>query len=165
MLKAQVNDKTFEIVANDNAVLIDGQPLLWDIAAVQAGKFHILYNNRSYNAQVIEADYQNKSFQIQINQNQYTIAVKDRFDILLEQLGMGNASAKKVNDLKAPMPGLVVALKVQVGDVVKKGDTLLILEAMKMENVLKATGDGKVKSIKVNAKENVEKNQVMIEFE
>ncbi len=165
MLKAQVNDKTFEITQTDATILVNGQPLGWDIATVDAGKFHILFNNRSYNAQVVEADYQNKSFQIQINQNQYTIAVKDRFDILLEQLGMGNASAKKVNDLKAPMPGLVVAIKVQVGDVIKKGDTLLILEAMKMENVLKATGDGKVKSIKVNAKENVEKNQVMIEFE
>jgi biotin carboxyl carrier protein len=93
------------------------------------------------------------------------VNVKDRFDILLEQLGMANAGVAKVNDLKAPMPGLIVSIQVQVGDNIKKGDSLLILEAMKMENVLKATGEGKIKNIKVNTRQNVEKNQVLIEFE
>jgi biotin carboxyl carrier protein len=102
---------------------------------------------------------------IKINKSKYSIELKDRFDILLDQLGMGNANTAKVNDIKAPMPGLIVDIKVQVGDTVKKGDTILILEAMKMENVLKASGEGKIKAIKVSAKQNVEKNQVMIEFE
>jgi len=118
-----------------------------------------------YNAEVLEANYQSKSFLIKINKSKYSIELKDRFDILLDQLGMGNANAAKVNDIKAPMPGLIVDIKVQVGDTVKKGDTILILEAMKMENVLKASGEGKIKAIKVSAKQNVEKNQVMIEFE
>ena len=124
-----------------------------------------LYKNRSFNAEILEADYQAKSFLIKINKNQYTVSAKDRFDILLDQLGMSNANASKVNDLKAPMPGLIVDIKVQVGDVVKKGDIILILEAMKMENVLKSAGDGTVKAIKVTPKQNVEKNQVLIEFE
>ena len=71
---------------------------------------------------------------------------------------------RSVNDLKAPMPGLIVDIKVQVGNAVKKGDIVLILEAMKMENVLKSAGDGTVKAIKVTPKQNVEKNQVLIEF-
>jgi acetyl/propionyl-CoA carboxylase alpha subunit len=165
MLKASVNNKTFDIHQASSETTINGQNFNWDIAVASNGQFHILYNNRSYNAEVLEADYQSKAFLIKINNNVYSIAVKDRFDILLDQLGMGNATAKKVNDLKAPMPGLVVDIKVSVGDIIKKGDTLLILEAMKMENVLKAQGDAKVKAIKVNAKENVDKNQVMIEFE
>ena len=132
---------------------------------IKDGNFHILYNNRSFNAEVLEADYQTKSFLIKINKSKYSISLKDRFDILLDQLGMSNASAVKVNDLKAPMPGFIVDIKVQVGDTVKKGDTILILEAMKMENILKASGDGKIKAIKIVAKQNVEKNQVMIEFE
>ena len=78
---------------------------------------------------------------------------------------MNTANTAKINDLKAPMPGLIVDIKVQVGDTVKKGDTILILEAMKMENILKASGDGKIKAIKISIKQNVEKNQVMIEFE
>lgn len=165
MLKATINEKTFTIQSDKSGTSINEQTLDWDIVEVRNNHFHILYNNRSYNAEVLEADYQAKSFLLKINKNQYVVNVKDRFDILLEQLGMTNTTSTKVNDLKAPMPGLIVQIQVQIGDNIKKGDSLLILEAMKMENVLKAVGDGKVKSIKVNPKQNVEKNQVLIEFE
>ncbi len=165
MLKALVNQQTFDIISDKSGTSINGTPLEWDILEVRNNIFHILFQNRSYNAEVLEADYQTKSFLLKINRNQYLVNVKDRFDILLEQLGMANAGSAKVNDLKAPMPGLIVSIQVQVGDSIKKGDSLLILEAMKMENVLKATGEGKIKSIKVNPRQNVEKNQVLIEFE
>ena len=165
MLKATINNQTFDIQSNKSEISVNSQPFKWDMVEIKDGNFHILYNNRSFNAEVLEADYQTKSFLIKINKSKYSISLKDRFDILLDQLGMSNASAVKVNDLKAPMPGLIVDIKVQVGDTVKKGDTILILEAMKMENILKASGDGKIKAIKIVAKQNVEKNQVMIEFE
>lgn len=165
MLKATVNAQTFDIQADKAEITVNAQPFNWDMVEIKDGNFHILYNNRSFNAEVLEADYQTKSFLIKINNSKYSIAVKDRFDILLDQMGMSNANTAKVNDLKAPMPGLIVDIKVQVGDTVKKGDIILILEAMKMENVLKASGDGKIKAIKIVAKQNVEKNQVMIEFE
>ncbi|MDR6560062.1 MULTISPECIES: acetyl-CoA carboxylase biotin carboxyl carrier protein subunit [unclassified Arcicella] len=165
MLKATVNQQTFNIVSDKTGTTIDEQPLDWDIVEIRNNHFHILYNNRSYNAEVLEADYQAKSFLIKMNNRQYVVNVKDRFDILLEQLGMSETASTKVNDLKAPMPGLIVSLLVQIGDSIKKGDSLLILEAMKMENVLKATGEGIIKNIKVSNKQNVEKNQVLIEFE
>ena len=165
MLKATINNQTFDIQSNKSEISVNSQPFKWDMVEIKDGNFHILYNNRSFNAEVLEADYQSKSFLIKINKSKYSISLKDRFDILLDQLGLSNADATKVNDLKAPMPGLIVDIKVQVGDSVKKGDTILILEAMKMENVLKASGDGKIKAIKISAKQNVEKNQIMIEFE
>lgn len=165
MLKATVNTQTFDIQSDKAEITVNTQPFNWDMVEIKDGNFHILYNNRSFNAEVLEADYQTKSFLIKINNSKYSISVKDRFDILLDQMGMSNANMAKVNDLKAPMPGLIVDIKVQVGDTVKKGDTILILEAMKMENVLKASGDGIVKNIKIAPKQNVEKNQVMIEFE
>ena len=62
------------------------------------------------------------------------------------------------------MPGLIIQLLVKDGDEVKSGDTLLILEAMKMENIIKAPGDATVKSVKVRKGDGVEKNQVLIEF-
>jgi biotin carboxyl carrier protein len=62
------------------------------------------------------------------------------------------------------MPGLIVDIKVEAGQEVKKGDPILILEAMKMENIIKSPGDGVVKAIKVNPRDNVEKNQVLIQF-
>jgi biotin carboxyl carrier protein len=63
------------------------------------------------------------------------------------------------------MPGLVISILVEEGQEVQKGDSLLILEAMKMENVIKAAGKGVVKSIKVQQKNAVEKNQILIEME
>jgi biotin carboxyl carrier protein len=62
------------------------------------------------------------------------------------------------------MPGLIIDLKVKAGDAVKPGDQLLILEAMKMENILKSQGEGTVKTVKVNKGDTVEKGQVLIEF-
>jgi biotin carboxyl carrier protein len=165
MLKAAVKSQTFDIQSDKNEISVNSQPFKWDMVEVKDGNFHVIYNNRSFNAEVLEADYQAKSFLIKINNTKYPVSVKDRFDILLDQLGMSNANSSKVNDLKAPMPGLIVDIKVKVGDTVKKGDTILILEAMKMENVLKATGEGIIKAIKITPKQNVEKNQVMIEFE
>ncbi len=77
----------------------------------------------------------------------HSVQLKDKTDILLEKMGMGSAASNKLNDLKAPMPGLIYDLKVAVGDEVQKGDVLLILVAMKMENAIKATGNGKVKAL------------------
>jgi biotin carboxyl carrier protein len=73
--------------------------------------------------------------------------------------------ARKVNDIKAPMPGLVLKVLVTPGQAIKKGDPVLILEAMKMENVFKATSDATVKEIKVAELTAVEKGEVLIVLE
>ena len=78
---------------------------------------------------------------------------------------MSSTASAKLNNLKAPMPGLIYEMKVKIGDEVKKGDVLLILVAMKMENAIKAAGDGIVKSIKTNTGDSVEKGQLIMEFE
>jgi biotin carboxyl carrier protein len=77
---------------------------------------------------------------------------------------MNNLQNNSAKEIKAPMPGLIFDIKVKEGDEVKKGDPVLILEAMKMENILKSPGDGTVKKIKIKKGESVEKNQVLIQF-
>ena len=100
-----------------------------------------------------------------MNGNNYSVEAKDKFDELLKQLGMDNLSSAKVNEIKAPMPGLVLKVLAKEGSEIKKGDSVLILEAMKMENVLKSPGGGKVKLLKVKAGDKVEKNQVLVVLE
>ena len=92
-------------------------------------------------------------------------AIKDKYDALLSQLGMDKLMGNKNNHIKAPMPGLVLRIMAQEGDTVKKGDALLVLEAMKMENIIKADGEGKVKRINVSTQQAVEKNTLLIEME
>jgi biotin carboxyl carrier protein len=164
MIKATVNKKDFIIESSGDATHINGAPLSWDLVELKAGHFHILYQNKSYQAEVVKMDYTAKSVVLKINNHRYTIDLKDKFDLLLEKMGISSASAGKVNNVKAPMPGLIINLKVSEGDNVKAGDQLLILEAMKMENILKSPGDGVIKKIKVKKGDSVEKNQILIEF-
>ena len=86
-------------------------------------------------------------------------------DALIANLGMDVPKVRKLKQLKAPMPGRVVSLSIEIGQEINVGDPLLTLEAMKMENVLKAEGTGKVKEIRTNASDVVEKGAVLIEFE
>ncbi|RYF78375.1 MAG: biotin/lipoyl-binding protein, partial [Cytophagaceae bacterium] len=125
---------------------------------------HILKNDQSYSVEVLSVDAATKTVQLKINGRIHEVVAKDRFDLLLEKMGMSNAAASKVNNIKAPMPGLIVGISLEVGSVVSKGDTVLILEAMKMENSIKAPGDGTVKAIKVQKGDRVEKGQVLVEF-
>jgi biotin carboxyl carrier protein len=163
--KVSVNKtSSFEVEHTDKGILADGKPLSIDMVQLADGYFHILFNQKSYRAEVVKADKASKTFTLKINNHLHTVEAKDKFDLLLEKLGMSNANAGKVNNIKAPMPGLIINMKVQVGDVVKAGDPLLILEAMKMENMLKSPGDGVVKTVKVKKGDTVEKNQILIEF-
>jgi biotin carboxyl carrier protein len=79
-------------------------------------------------------------------------------------MGMSAAASAKVNNIKAPMPGLIIDLRVKAGDTVAAGDTLVILEAMKMENSIKSPAAATVRTVKVGKGDSVEKGQVLIEF-
>jgi biotin carboxyl carrier protein len=164
MFKATVNKKNFEITSAEDGFIINDQLFQWDITTISGEYFHIIRNQKSYRAELVKADYKSKSFQIKINNKLLNVEVKDKFDLLLEKMGMNNNALGKLNNIKAPMPGLIVALKVNAGDKVKTGDALVILEAMKMENIIKSPGDGEIKTISVKKGDSVEKNQVLIEF-
>jgi len=165
MLKITVNDAIrMDAEKTADGLLLNGESFAPDVVRLHENRFHVIHDNQSYEAEVIEADLAAKAFTFKINGTRYQVSVRDRFDQLLEQMGMGQSSAGLVKDLKAPMPGLILSLAVTEGQAVKKGDPLLILEAMKMENVIKAPADATVKAIKVRKGDSVEKNQVLVLF-
>ena len=134
---------------------------------VQSDKdhYHILHNHQSYNVEVLEANYATKTFALKVNGSTHTVQLEDELDTLIKQLGLSLKTNQKTNNLKAPMPGLVLDVVVQVGQTIKKGDTLLILEAMKMENSLKCQADAVVKAIHVKKGMPVDKGELLIEME
>ena len=136
-----------------------------DLVAMKEEQFHILLNHRSYKAEIVEADFARKTFRIKINGNLHTVSISDRFDLLVKELGLTVNNTQKLKDVKAPMPGLVLEVNVERGTEVQKGDTLIILEAMKMENILKSNGEGIVKNIVVKEGQAVDKGQLLIEME
>src|SRR5687767_12363319 len=97
MYRASVNKKDFEIVSRDHQLFINDAPLEWDIVEISEGYFHILINHQSYRAEVVKADPSTKSFVLKINGKIYAVELKDKFDLLLEKMGMNNGSAGKAN--------------------------------------------------------------------
>ena len=154
---AKVNDQEYEFKD-----LAAGQ---LDLIPVGNNEVHIIHHNTSYHARIVTTDFETKSFRFKINGSFYTVKLADQYDELVERLGLHAQSALMIKDIKAPMPGMVLEVNVEEGQEVVKDDQLLILEAMKMENVIKAPGEGVVKKIHIGKGNPVDKNQIMIEME
>ena len=164
MFKASVNEKSLEVVPDQGDFIVNGERVSIDLSRVGDKHFHVLYKHKSFRCEVVKADHTTKTFSIKVNGKIYPVQLKNKFDLLLEKMGMTDNASAKLITIKAPMPGLIIDLKVKEGDSVKQHDPLLILEAMKMENIIKAPGDGVVKHVKIKKGNSVEKNQVLIEF-
>jgi biotin carboxyl carrier protein len=166
--KASTQGESCEIKFDKNHTntgAVNGSDFSLDSVKIADGKMHIIRNNQSYLAEIVSSDMELKTVSVKVNGHVFDIAVKDQYDALLDQLGMSNMNVQIVNEVKAPMPGLVLHLKAKPGDTIAKGDALLVLEAMKMENVLKSPTDGVVKSFAVEEGQAVEKNQLLVSFE
>ncbi len=165
--KILTGDKVYQIETQDNdstSGKINGQEYTLDLLKNES-QLHIIKNTRSYTVSLVKCDHDKGIYRIMVNNREYTLEAKDRFDLLLEELGMQDLGVSAINDLKAPMPGLVLDIPVNQGQEVNKGEALVVLEAMKMENVLKAESDAVVKNVNVAKGEAVEKNHILIEFE
>jgi biotin carboxyl carrier protein len=164
MFTVKTQNKDYLVEKSEDSISVNGKILDWDLHWISPTKIHFLYKNKSIEAELISFEKETKTLQIRFENQISSLVIKDRNDLLLEKLGMNLTSSNALKEIKAPMPGLILDLKVKPGDEVKKGDVVLILEAMKMENIIKSPGDGIVKAVKVNLKESVEKNQVLIQF-
>lgn len=166
MLTAKINDKeVFEIDTKNNEMKLDGKPVQPDWIRIGDKKFHAIINNQSLTLELGSVDETGKQMAVLVNNVKYQVTLQNQYDALLKQLGMDKLASGKVNMIKAPMPGMVLRINVKAGDEVKKGDALLVLEAMKMENVIKATGDAVVKKVVATEKTAVDKGAVLVEFE
>ncbi len=163
MLKVKVNNSQTFMAENKNGQMFLNDTILeanWQKLSEQ--KYHLIYKDVSYNIELLQTNDSAKELTILVNGIKHQVSLSNQYDELLKKLGMDKLAGNKVNDVKAPMPGMVLRLHVKEGDAIKKGDALLVLEAMKMENVIKAVGDGIVQKINVSEKTAVEKNQVLI---
>lgn len=158
LFKANV-DNTFEFDVDENQ-LSD-----LDTVSINDSKFHVLQDHTSYVAEIAKKEFDKKKYTVKINNNTYVVEIQDALDELIKHMGFEVGISKTVNEIKAPMPGLILDISITIGQDVKENDTLLILEAMKMENVLTSPRDGIIKSISVSKGDAVDKNQLLVEFE
>ena len=151
------NSNSFEFTESDLEKL--------DAVRVEKSKFHVLNDSKPYQVEIISTDFIAKKYTVKVNNNTYEVAISNPLDELIKSMGIERGKTKVVDAIKAPMPGLILEISVEVGQSVKENDPLLILEAMKMENSFLSPRDGIIKSIAVVKGNAVDKGQLLIEFE
>ena len=157
----------YQVNVNETVDLSFSQDNLDTLDAIKIAdsKYHILHDGKSYNVQIIEGNFNQKTYKVKVNNSTYNINISNNLDQLIKDLGFEIGASKKVDKITAPMPGLILDIPVNVGDEVQENDPLLILEAMKMENIISSPREGIIKAIAAIKGDAVEKNQLLIEFE
>ncbi len=137
----------------------------FDAIESSKNKWQVLHHEKPLEAELIDSNFKSRTYKVKVNNNQYNVHINSPLDALVKELGFEIGANKQILDIKAPMPGLILDVHVKVGQEVDENDPLLLLEAMKMENVIVSPRAGTIKSITVMKGNAVDKNQLLIEFE
>lgn len=155
------------IIENQEFLIKDLENLKKELSIekIEENHWHVLYNNQSFSIKLINKNLEEQTAEWRINGKTIIAKYQSGLEVLLQSMGLNNQSQKKIKELKSPMPGLIKKIMVKVGDTIQKGDPIVTLEAMKMENILKAPSDAKIAQIKIAEGNAVDKNQVLVIFE
>ena len=124
------------------------------------GQFHIIHENHSHTSKCLSI--KGKALHLMVDGVTYEVEIMDTVDQMIAELGMDQIAQTVVKDIKAPMPGLILDILVEPGQEINAGDPLLILEAMKMENVIKASSECVVDKINKSKGDSVDKGEILI---
>lgn len=156
--------KNVSVNKEGNTVILDD--ISWNIEKKEQNTFIVSGNNKLFEAYLTSIDTDRKKMTWQVNGQYLEIKITSSIDKLLTDLGISTIGKQKINEIKAPMPGLIRKILSHPGDILDPGSPVLILEAMKMENIIKSPPvEVKVKKILVEEGKTVEKGSVMILFE
>lgn len=163
------SEKPLEIELGKKEVIFpDNQKTEYQYKFINDELLLLRVNNKNYiikSEDKIESEIKNTEYVLEYNSKYYNLLCKNELELLTEKFAKSRGGAKVKNELVSPMPGAIVKISVKEGDEVKKGQVLVVLEAMKMENELKAVLDCKIQKIFVEEKMSVDKNHLLIKFE
>jgi biotin carboxyl carrier protein len=156
-----IDNQEFEIEVLDERHIRIGDRLLEVDFETVSGQpvFSLILDGKSYESFVYQSD---EDWDVLLRGRQYQVKVEDEREKRLRAAAGGGAAERGEFHLKAPMPGLVVSVLVEEGQEVKKGQVMLILESMKMQNELKAPRDGIMGRVRIKAGESVEQKQTLL---
>lgn len=155
-----VGENTYMIEVNqEGEVTLDGQEVQVDFSEIGTGLCLLLVNNESFEGLVEQTV---DAWRVLFRGDLYEVQIADeRAQLMRARAGIAVPDSGEL-PIKAPMPGMVVSVPVQVGQEVKKGDNIVILESMKMENELKTPRGGTISQINVQKGDSVEQGQVLV---
>ncbi len=140
---------------------LDGHSYPFEWEDLGGGEFHLRTGTGNYHVLLIEHQPCGQVL-FQVNGHLYLITVRDEQQQLLNQMEFGKSGATGITLMHAPMPGKVLQVLVDEGARIREGDPLIILEAMKMENELRASGDGRIETVHCRPGASVEKHQTLV---
>lgn len=162
-LKIAINqEEEFTVTLKNDKVLLNGEDTTYEIRKITDDRFFFYRSQKVYDIKVIS--HNRNLLTVNINGELLELTIKDHIAQILERLGMETEVSESVESIHAPMPGGILEVAVNAGEEVMKGDKLIILEAMKMENVIKSPADGIISAVHVKPGDNVEKNQKLLSF-
>ena len=127
--------------------------------------FELKFDGKKYHCELVADQSELGQLTIRINHRTFQVKKAHALDSLIAAMGLDKPKLRKLKEMQAPMPGRVTAVHVKVGDQIEPGTPLLSLEAMKMENVLKAEGIGVVSALEITEGDVVEKGALLVRFE
>ena len=163
-LEIAFKNETYTLTGSYSNPELNGVEIFPDLIKTGINSWHLLLNGESFRILLIDQDQNTKTYDLEINGVRIRTQAITPLDKLLGAMGMNSATTQKATQLKSPMPGLVKSVLVQVGQTVEAGEPLIILEAMKMENVLRAERDGTVKKIHAAAGATLAVDALILEF-
>jgi len=151
----------YEASLNNDAMHLfkNGHEADYDFISLGNGRYSLIKDNKSYLVHLLR---QNDLYYVHVNGAYYAISVEDERMRKLKELVAASNSGPAEQLIKAPIPGFVLKINVTDGEIIRKGDSLLILEAMKMENIIKSPCDCRVEKIMIKEEEAVQQNQDLI---
>ncbi|HHJ50827.1 MAG TPA: acetyl-CoA carboxylase biotin carboxyl carrier protein subunit [Phaeodactylibacter sp.] len=157
-----MKEKTFKLSVNERFswLLRPEEVEKLDLLPLPDGGYHLLHENQSYLIRINQ--HHGHLLELEINGHPFEVRISDSYDQLIEKMGLHAKPHHQSGEVQAPMPGLVLKIEVKEGQQIQKDQALLILEAMKMENIIKAEGEGTVKEILVEEGQSVNKGEVLV---
>ena len=156
--------KSESVLSDNNKSKVNGKEYNYDYKFLNENILILRSNNKNYYFTISEDEDEGYTV-IELNSKKYKILSKSELDLLLEKISVNKSDSKEKKEIVSPMPGIISKLNVTEGQKVSKGDVLLVLEAMKMENEIKAKKDCIIKKVSVSEKKSVEKNELLLLLE
>lgn len=136
-----------------------------DLIKTGENNYHLLKNGVSYHLKIMASDFNRGIYTLSVNGTEFETSIRTPLDELIKKMGFAVNAGKNIDSISAPMPGLILDILVEEGQEVNEEDQLLILEAMKMENIITSPRSGVIKTVSVSKGEAVDKKQLLIEFQ
>lgn len=164
ILQVSVNSFIFRHSQTGGLFYADGRAVEPASRPLRLGRYLFQDQRSGFPVLVEDFDAVSRQFTLRVGGRRVLVEVRDVFDEVSRRSGAARSGARKAAAIRSPMPGLIVQIMVQPGQPVRKGDGLLVLEAMKMENMLRAPGEGVVDAVLCQMGQSVEKGQELLRF-